>query len=305
MSKSAIATLKKAEDIMATAGVINIDLVAFLNDGKSRSAEGKKLWRNADKLALLIVDSAANAFQGENSQTLSNGDNFFSSMNQAVEAYISSNLDCWSQAELEDCTSFFKVDHLARLAEMVAANIAFEKRQAAHDEALAMNAEFDAAKVSRVIVEAAHGEALEVNESMPRAIIVGDIHCSSDCGYGCKAEVKRYLEARYAPIVEDLGEGWRVRSWHNTGWHCEAYHDASGASVSDLSLRGGVNEVRQFDMYGDRGRFLFNIYGDNGFIRQVQANGPTPHEAMMNAVGEMRAIAVANIQMADLLAGGK
>lgn len=190
-----------------------------------------------------------------------------------------------------------------------------------HDEALAMNAEIHAEKVSRcrdavffgsldsfgrrVIVEAAHAEALEMNESMPRAIIVGDIHCSSDCGYGCKAEVKRYLEARYAPIVEDLGEGWRVRSWHNTGWHCEAYHDASGASVSDSSLRGGVNTVLEFDMYGDRGRFLFNRYGDNGFMRQVQASGPTPHEAMMNAVNEMRAIAVANIQMADLLAGAK
>lgn len=139
MSKSAIATLNKAQEIIAAAGVTT-DLVAFLNDGKSRrGGDGKKLWRNADKLALLIVDSAANAFQGENSLTLSNGDNFFKSITQAVEAYISSNLDCWSQVELEDCTSFFKVDHLARLAEMVAANMAFEQRQADHAEALEMD----------------------------------------------------------------------------------------------------------------------------------------------------------------------
>jgi hypothetical protein len=180
MSKSAIATLKKAEAIMATAGVTT-DLVAFLNDGKARrGADGKKLWRNADKLALLIVDSAANAFQGENSLTLSNGDNFFKNMTQAVDAYISSNLDCWSQIELEDCRSFFKVDHMTRLAEMVSGNIAFEQRQADHDEALAMNAEFDQVKVRRcrdavffgsldafgrrVVVEAAHGEALEMDK---------------------------------------------------------------------------------------------------------------------------------------------
>lgn len=136
MSKSAIATLNKAAATLATAGVV-VDLVAYLNDGKARTVSGKKLWRNADKLAALIVDSAANAFQCENSTTFA--DNHFDSMADAVDRYISSNLDDWSQSELEDCSSFWKVDQLARLAEMVQRNVAFEAMQADHAEALEMD----------------------------------------------------------------------------------------------------------------------------------------------------------------------
>lgn len=192
MSKTAIATLKKAESIMATAGV-NVDLVPFLNDGKARKAmDGKKLWRNADKLALLIVDSAANAFQGECSETLSNGDNFFKTMTQAVEAYISSNLDCWSQVELEDCSSFFKVDHLARLADMVKANMAFEQREAAHAEALAFNAEIDEVKADEQkdewanqhdsrktiaqMIQSDHAEALAMNAAFDEERLNREYH---------------------------------------------------------------------------------------------------------------------------------
>lgn len=115
---------------MAAAGV-TVDLVAYLNDGKSRKAnDGKKLWRNADKLAALIVDSAANAFQCESSASMA--ENGYENMAQAVDGYISSNLDSWSQVELEDCRSFWDVDQLARLAEMV-------QREAAHAEALEMD----------------------------------------------------------------------------------------------------------------------------------------------------------------------
>jgi len=139
MSKTAIATLNKAAAIIATAGV-NVDLIGYLNDGKARkSADGKKLWRSADKLAALIVNSAANAFQCENSETIKTGGNWFTNMAQAVEAYTMSNLDDWSQAEWDDVKSFADMDQLARLAEMVAANVAFEKREADHAEALEMD----------------------------------------------------------------------------------------------------------------------------------------------------------------------
>lgn len=124
MSKSAIATLNKAQTVMAKAGVV-INLVEYMNNGKDRhDSHGRKLWRNADKLAALIVNSAANAFQCENSSTFA--DNNFDDMAQAVDGYISSNLDDWSQAELEDCRSFWNVDQLARLAEMVQRNVGWE-----------------------------------------------------------------------------------------------------------------------------------------------------------------------------------
>lgn len=179
MSKTAIAVLKKAESIIASSGVV-VDLVSYLNEGKTRSVNGKKLWRNADKLAALIVDSAANAFQTENTGTFP--ENMFDNMEQAVDRYVMSNLDSWSQVELEGCHSFFAVDQLARLAEMVARNVAFEKKETDHAETLVV----DDAEMSRrcrdavffgsldsfgrrVIVEAAHGEALAFNEEFDEA----------------------------------------------------------------------------------------------------------------------------------------
>lgn len=172
MSKSAIKTLIKAEAIISTAGIA-LDLVSYLNDGKARVGfDGKKLWRNADKLAALILDSVANAFQCENSTNFASS--MFTDMEDAADRYIMSNLDSWSQVELEDCRGFFDADHMARLAEMVAANIAFEEREEAHAEAVEINerrrvadffAGLDAAGCVEKLEET-HTEALKMDSQL-------------------------------------------------------------------------------------------------------------------------------------------
>lgn len=97
MSKQAVKALVNAEAFLNRIGVVDVDLVASLNDGKSREVNGKMLWRNAGMLACLIIDSAVNALHGENADTLAA--NGFADMREAVRAYIASNLDNWSQLE--------------------------------------------------------------------------------------------------------------------------------------------------------------------------------------------------------------
>lgn len=97
MSKQAVKALVNAEAFLNRIGVVDVDLVASLNDGKSREVNGKMLWRNAGKLACLIIDSAVNALHGENADTLAA--NGFADMREAVMTYIASNLDDWSQLE--------------------------------------------------------------------------------------------------------------------------------------------------------------------------------------------------------------
>lgn len=97
MSKQAVKALVNAEAFLNRIGVVDVDLVASMNDGKSREVGGKKLWRNAGKLACLIIDSAVNALHGENANTLAA--NGFADMREAVRSYIASNLDDWSQLE--------------------------------------------------------------------------------------------------------------------------------------------------------------------------------------------------------------
>ena len=64
MSKSALKALANADAMIKAAGVNNAaPLVEYLNDGKGRTVNGKKLWRNADVLASLLISAAANCFQ--------------------------------------------------------------------------------------------------------------------------------------------------------------------------------------------------------------------------------------------------
>lgn len=134
MSKTALKALANAQAFMKAAGV-EVSLVEFLNDGKSREINGIKLWRNADILASLIINSAANAFQCETTESLK--ENGFDDMANAVEAYISSNLDDWSQLEWVACKRGAVKPELDRLAEMVNKHIEYLNREALNNGAMA------------------------------------------------------------------------------------------------------------------------------------------------------------------------
>lgn len=139
MSKSAIKSLTKAQEIMATAGVV-VNLVGYISDKAVR-----KNWRNADALAALIIDSAANAFGSENSTTCEQ--NCFDNMAEAVSRYIDANLDDWNQKS----AAFMKLDsetELARLSRNVELNAAFENREADHAQALEINAALEWANIT-------------------------------------------------------------------------------------------------------------------------------------------------------------
>lgn len=125
MSKSALKALAKADAVIKESGVTVAPLVEYLNDGKSRKSEGRKHWKNADNLAALIINSVANAFQCEALGDLKN--NGFQTMSQAVDSYISSNLDDWKGYEHNGWKSTDTAAELSRLAEMVKRWINFHK----------------------------------------------------------------------------------------------------------------------------------------------------------------------------------
>lgn len=125
----------------------------------------------------------------------------------------------------------------------------------------------------------------------------GAVHCFSDCGYDCKGQVKIDLEKHYAGIVEQLGEGWTVRSWHNGGWHCKALHEASGFEVRDHQVIGAISQVRHYLSQPGKRFICMNYSGDH--TSQVMAYGDTPKQAVNAAVEEMAARAQAYAALAQ------
>lgn len=118
MSKSAMNAIEKAYEVIATSTTgAQVNLIGYLKDENIR-----KNWRNADHLACLLINSVANAFQCESADTLE--ENMFDNMDQALESYIESNLDCWNGKtwpdSLKDTT-----DELIRLAVMIERNNAY------------------------------------------------------------------------------------------------------------------------------------------------------------------------------------
>lgn len=109
-----------------------------------------------------------------------------------------------------------------------------------------------------------------------------DIHCFSDCGFKCKARVLEELTAHYTAMLEDAGEGWQLRTWHNCGWHVELFHPLSGFYLSDYAVRGGPYEVRHDD-YEPHRRYYCHNYGQ-GETSQIRTWGATPDQAIREAV---------------------
>lgn len=100
------------------AACVTVNLVGYVTDSNLR-----KSWRNAEALAALVINSAGNAFQTENSETFA--DNWFDDMADAVSRYISSNLDHWDQKSAA-CIGLKVETELSRLNEMVELNQKFE-----------------------------------------------------------------------------------------------------------------------------------------------------------------------------------
>lgn len=119
---AALNALKDADSMIKAAGVLNAaPLVEYLNDGKSRRVNNIRLWLNADVLASLIINAAANCFQGETPDTLD--ENGFDDMAQAIDRYVASAIDAWSQVEWESCHTIDNRAELARLAEMAKGHV--------------------------------------------------------------------------------------------------------------------------------------------------------------------------------------
>ena len=135
MSKSAIAALTKAAHI---AKYPVAALTHFITDKNFRK-EGK--WRNADALAVLIIDSIKNAYLNE-SCVMHPGfhdavrKHGFRDMHHAIETYVESNMDTWQGDEWLETNLKMALEVLQRVIDSCGL-------EAAHSEALAFNAVLD------------------------------------------------------------------------------------------------------------------------------------------------------------------
>lgn len=133
MSKSAIKYLTAANEILSALNLTIGNPASWMTNEQARSQ-----FKNADLLACLIIDSAANALICENVDTLD--ETMYDDMQQAIEGYISSNLDDWNQAEWKANASLCDVKALLqKLLDAVEGQRNYAARQEAHAEALVVN----------------------------------------------------------------------------------------------------------------------------------------------------------------------
>lgn len=133
MSKSAIKYLTAANEILSALNLTIGNPASWMTNEQARNQ-----FKNADLLACLIIDSAANALICENVDTLD--DTMYDDMQQAIEGYISSNLDDWNQAEWKANASLCDVKALlSKLLDAVEGQRNYAARQEAHAEALVVN----------------------------------------------------------------------------------------------------------------------------------------------------------------------
>lgn len=133
MSKSAIKYLTAANEILSALDLTIGNPARWMTNDQARAQ-----FKNADLLACLIIDSAANALICENVDTLD--ETMYDDMQQAVEGYIASNLDDWNQVEWKANASLCDVQALLqKLLDAVEGQRNYAARQEAHAEALVVN----------------------------------------------------------------------------------------------------------------------------------------------------------------------
>lgn len=111
MSKSAINALNKANVILSS-----LNLTVGIPANWMTDTQARRQFRKADLLACLIINSAANALECENAASLEA--NMYDNMQHAIEGYIHSNLDSWSQKDWPASCRDVNAE-IARLAEIV------------------------------------------------------------------------------------------------------------------------------------------------------------------------------------------
>lgn len=164
MSKSAIKLLNTANEILAALDLTIGNPASWMNNEQARNQ-----FKNADLLACLIIDSAANALICENVDTLD--ETMYDDMQQAVEGYIQSNLDTWFQADWKKHASLCDVKALlAKLLDAVEGQRLYNAIQKAHAEALQMNDGIEKAKA----IIAAMGDSVEAADCASGVLIRAD-----------------------------------------------------------------------------------------------------------------------------------
>ncbi len=113
MSKLAIKYLNQANDVLSLLGLSVGVPSQWMDNQQARTS-----FKNSVILACLIIDSAANALQCEDEQSMK--ENGFTDMQDAINCYIQANLDSWTQNDWpESCRDVNAV--LSRLSAMVEA----------------------------------------------------------------------------------------------------------------------------------------------------------------------------------------
>ncbi|WP_368762026.1 hypothetical protein [Klebsiella pneumoniae] len=212
MSKSAIKALNKANEILSS-----LNLTVGIPANWMVDTQARRQFRNADLLACLIINSAANALQCETADSLE--DNLYDNMQQAIEGYIHSNLDCWNQKEWPESCRDVNAE-LARLAEMVEGQKRYNEREAAHAEALEVNAIVDnAVQVATCYssldscthnaickaIDITRRSLLALNRYNPRFIVKMMISVTRQAKEARKAAAVRYQEMLARCAASDAG----------------------------------------------------------------------------------------------------
>lgn len=213
MSKSAIKYLNAANEILAALDLTIGNPASWMTNEQARGQ-----FKNADLLACLIIDSAANALICENVDTLD--ETMYDDMQQAVEGYISSNLDDWNQAEWKANASLCDVKALLqKLLDAVEGQRNYAARQEAHAEALVVNDIVDhAIMVTRCYsdldslthasiqhaVDYARQELLALNRYPARFIVKMMISVRRLAGLAREQAQKEYLEMMARPRVTGI-----------------------------------------------------------------------------------------------------
>lgn len=113
MSKLAIKYLNQANEALAPLG-LSVGVPSQWMDNQ----QARNSFKNSIILACLIIDSAANALQCEDKESMK--ENGFTDMQDAINCYIQANLDSWTQNDWpESCRDVNAV--LSRLSAMVEA----------------------------------------------------------------------------------------------------------------------------------------------------------------------------------------
>lgn len=213
MSKSAIKSLNKANDILSS-----LNLTVGVPANWMVDTQARLQFRNADLLACLIINSAANCLQCETEDTIDA--NLYDTMQQAVEGYIHSNLDCWNQKEWPESCSDVN-EELARLAEMVECQKRYNEREAAHAEALEINSMVDEAVFQATVfadnanldltvrqhaIDSIRRQLLNVNRYPARFIVKMMISVRRLANEAREKAKAHYLAMMARPFVTDIDD---------------------------------------------------------------------------------------------------